>query len=198
MVGKCSKQEEGYKIIWYHNLAFFGAVFHIGFLELIRIMKKLFTLILLLSLFAACKEEKKEVKTEPIIVNELPHLKFTTLEGAATSTRNLETPLVLILFFADCDHCQREAKEIEKNLDLFTGKNIQFISAEEIPVIQKFSVDYGLNNEPNVKFGRAESVDVYMNFGSIPTPAIYVYSADKRLIKSFKGETPVVEIAGAF
>lgn len=161
-------------------------------------MNKIYTIVLLIALVGCGKEQKKEVTAEPVLVNELPHLKFTTLEGTTTSTRNLETPLVLILFFADCDHCQREAQQIQKNLELFTGKNIQFISAEEIPVIQKFAVDYGLHNQPNVKFGRAESTDVYMNFGSIPTPAIYVYSADKRLVKSFKGETPVAEIAGAF
>ena len=160
---------------------------------------KKFLLIFILSAFVlSCSKEEKHQTVAQQIINELPYLKFISMDGTATSTRNLETPLVLILFFADCDHCQREAREIQKNLEFFKGKNIQFISAEEIPVIQKFSVDYGLSNEPNVRFGKAESTDVYMNFGSIPTPAIYVYSADKRLIKSFKGETPVVEIAGAF
>lgn len=162
------------------------------------IMKKLLTIVLMISLVACTSDQKKEVQTEPVLVNELPHLNFTTLDGTATSTRNLETPLVLILFFTDCDHCQREAQDVQKNLELFKGKNIQFISANDMPLIQKFAVDYGLSNEPNVKFGRAESTDVYMNFGSIPTPAIYVYSAEKRLVKSFKGETPVAEIAGAF
>jgi peroxiredoxin len=162
-------------------------------------MKNFITLVIITVTFISCtRQETKEVQAEPVVINELPHLKFTTLDGIATSTRNLKTPLVLILFFADCDHCQREAEEVQKNLDLFKDKTIQFISAEEIPVIQKFAADYGLNNEPNVKFGRAESVDVYMNFGSIPTPAIYVYSDNKRLIKSFKGETPIAEIAGAF
>lgn len=161
-------------------------------------MKKLLTIVLMISLVACTSDQKKEVQTEPVLVNELPHLNFTTLDGTATSTRNLETPLVLILFFTDCDHCQREAQDVQKNLDLFKGKNIQFISANDMPLIQQFAVDYGLSNEPNVKFGRAESTDVYMNFGSIPTPAIYVYSAERRLVKSFKGETPVAEIAGAF
>ncbi len=162
------------------------------------IMKKLLTIVLMIALVACTSEQKKDVQAEPVVINELPHLKFTTLDGTATSTRNLETPLVLILFFTDCDHCQREAQDVQKNLELFKGKNIQFISANDMPLIQKFAVEYGLNNEPNVKFGRAESADVYMNFGSIPTPAIYVYSAEKRLVKSFNGETPVVEIAGAF
>ncbi|MBX2913806.1 MAG: redoxin domain-containing protein [Cyclobacteriaceae bacterium] len=161
-------------------------------------LKKTVLILILSAFILSCSKEEKQQTVPQQIINELPHLKFISVDGTATSTRNLETPLVLILFFSDCDHCQREAQEIQKNLELFKGKNIQFISAEEIPVIQKFSVDYGLNNEPNVKFGRAESVDVYMNFGSIPTPAIYVYAADKRLIKSFKGETPVAEIAGAF
>ncbi|MBX2895445.1 MAG: redoxin domain-containing protein [Cyclobacteriaceae bacterium] len=162
------------------------------------ILRKLLLVLIIISFILSCAKEEKQQSAPQQIINELPHLKFISLDGTATSTRNIETPLVLILFFADCDHCQREAQEIQKNLGLFKGKNIQFISAEEIPVIQKFSVDYGLNNEPNVKFGKAESVDVYMNFGSIPTPAIYVYSAEKRLVKSFKGETPVAEIAGAF
>lgn len=161
-------------------------------------MKKLLLIILMTSLFACTREQKNEAQSDPVVINELPHLNFTTLDGTATSTRNLETPLVLILFFTDCDHCQREAQDVQKNLELFKGKNIQFISANDMPLIQKFAVDYGLSNEPNVKFGRAESTDVYMNFGSIPTPAIYVYSAEKRLVKSFKGETPVAEIAGAF
>jgi peroxiredoxin len=162
------------------------------------VLRNFLLIFIIIPFVSGCTKEEKQQSLPQQIINELPHLKFVSLDGTATSTRNLETPLVLILFFADCDHCQREAQEIQKNLQLFKGKNIQFISAEEIPVIQKFSVDYGLNNEPNVKFGRAESVDVYMNFGSIPTPAIYVYAADKRLIKSFKGETPVAEIAGAF
>lgn len=159
-------------------------------------MKRLLVIAFLVSLFA-CKEERKVVQEQTVTVNELPHLKFTTLDGTPTSTRDLPTPLVLILFFSDCDHCQREAQAIQENLNLFKGKNIQFISAEDMPLIQKFSVDYGFANQPQVQFGRAESVDVYMNFGSIPTPAIYVYSADKRLVKSFKGETPVAEIAAA-
>jgi peroxiredoxin len=162
------------------------------------VLRNFLLIFIIIPFVSGCTKEEKQQSLPQQIINELPHLKFVSLDGTATSTRNLETPLVLILFFADCDHCQREAQEIQKNLQLFKGKNIQFISAEEIPVIQKFSVDYGLNNEPNVKFGRAESVDVYMNFGSIPTPAIYVYAADKRLIKSFKGETPVAELAGAF
>jgi hypothetical protein len=33
-----------------------------------------------------------------------------------------------------------------------------------------------------------------MNFGSIPTPAIYVYSKERRFVKSFMGETPVEQI----
>lgn len=162
-------------------------------------MKNLGVVILAVLLFVACsgsKEQKEQ--TPPQEINELPHLIFTTLTGQPASTRNLSTPLVLILFFADCDHCQREAQDIQKNLDLFKDKTIQFISASELTEIQQFAADYGLSNQPNVHFGRTEVTEVHKNFGSVPTPAIYLYSADKRLIKSFKGETPVAEIAEAF
>lgn len=147
-----------------------------------------------LLLFIACAPEKKEA---PVIVqerNELPHLAFKNLDGTDASTRDLPGGSVLILFNTDCDHCQREAKAVQENLNAFTNYTVQFIASETPEAIHKFSQDYGLVNLPNIRFGRAEGVDVYMNFGSIPTPAIYIYSKEKKLVKSFLGETPIDQI----
>lgn len=145
-------------------------------------------------LLMACAPEKKET---PLVVqerNELPHLAFKNLDGTIASTRDLPGSSVLILFNTDCDHCQREAKAVQENLKAFTSYTIQFIASDTPEAIQKFSQDYGLINLSNVRFGRAEGVDVYMNFGSIPTPAIYIYSKEKKLVKSFLGETPIDQI----
>ncbi|MBX2899121.1 MAG: redoxin domain-containing protein [Cyclobacteriaceae bacterium] len=161
-------------------------------------MKNFLTIFLLMVLFTSCTKQDKTENVTTRVINELPHLKFTSLDGTIKSTRDLPTPLILVLFNADCDHCQRQAQEVGKHLNEVSNITLQFIAADDLPTIQKFATEYGLNNQPNLNFGRADATDVYMNFGSIPTPAIYLYSADKRLLKNFKGETPVAELVAPF
>jgi thiol-disulfide isomerase/thioredoxin len=144
---------------------------------------------------AACsKPEKKEQPVVSREVNELPHLAYNALDGTPTTTRDLPGGSIIILFNTDCDHCQREAKVIQENLSAFTNYTLLFIASETAETIQKFAQEYQLVNQPNIRFGRAESVDVYLNFGSIPTPAIYIYSKERKLVKSFLGETPIDQI----
>lgn len=160
----------------------------------LSMIKKTLSLLLFIFLLMACsKPEKKEtvVKKE---VNELPHLAFKNLDGSAATTRDLPPASVLILFNTDCDHCQREAKSIQENLESFKGYTLQFIASDPEQRILQFAREYQLDNQPNIRFGRAEGQDVYMNFGSIPTPSIYVYSKERKFIKSFLGETPVEQI----
>ncbi|MBL7873075.1 MAG: redoxin domain-containing protein [Cyclobacteriaceae bacterium] len=156
--------------------------------------KKNLVPLLLIFLLAVCKSPEKK---EPVVkkeVNELPHLTFKNLDGSAATTRDLPPASVLILFNTDCDHCQREAKSIQENLASFKDYTLQFIASDPEQSILQFAREYQLDNQPNIRFGRAEGQDVYMNFGSIPTPSIYVYSKERKFIKSFLGETPVEQI----
>jgi len=156
--------------------------------------KRVLFLMLATVLFMQCTKEEKKPPAVQREINELPYLTFNNLDGTPTTTRDLPGGSIIILFTTDCDHCQREAKAIQENLPSFKESTLLFIAADPVESIQKFANDYGLANQANVRFGKAESVDVYMNFGSIPTPAIYVYSKEKRFIKSFLGETPVDQI----
>lgn len=157
-------------------------------------IRRLLILLPLIFVLSQCNKPEKKVPVARKEINELPYLTFTNLDGSTATTRDLPGASILILFNADCDHCQREAKSIQEKLNSFKGYTILFIASDPVDIIQKFSRDYQLDNQPNVRFGRAEGVDVYTNFGSIPTPSIYIYSKEKRFIKSFLGETPVDEI----
>lgn len=158
-------------------------------------MRRLLILVPLILVLNQCSKTEKASITRKEI-NELPYLSFYNLDGSVTTTRDLPGASVIILFNSDCDHCQREAKAIQEKLSSFKEYTLQFIASDSVEIIKKFASDYGLDNQPNVRFGRAEGVDVYMNFGSIPTPSIYVYSKEKRFVKSFLGETPVDNILG--
>lgn len=150
-----------------------------------------------LILFDCAKQEKKitaQPKQEAKEINELPYLSYTDLTAGKSTTRSLPGNSIIILFNTDCDHCQHEATEIKEKAEFFKEYQLYFIAADSIHQIQKFSQTYGLADKPNMHFGRAEFNDVFMNFGSIPTPAIYIYSREKKFVKSFLGQTPVEEI----
>jgi hypothetical protein len=155
--------------------------------------------ILVLALFAVltlwnCNQSTKTKETPQEEINELPYLSYQTLEGVLSNTRTLPGSSILILFNTDCDHCQREAEEISKKSDAFKNYELLFIASDSVYQIKTFANTYHLDDKPNVTFGRADGRDVFMNFGAIPTPAIYVYSRERKFVKSFLGETPVEEL----
>jgi len=141
-----------------------------------------------------CNNAGKPSETSRPEINELPYLSYKTLKGEASTTRSLPGGSILILFNTDCDHCQREAQEIADKNQAFKNYELLFIAADSVHQIENFAMTYQLADKPNVKFGRAEYQDVYMNFGSISTPAIYIYNRERRFVKSFLGETPVEEL----
>lgn len=150
--------------------------------------------LILVVLTGGCNQSKKVEEATNQEINELPYLSYQTLKGDTVSTRTLPGGTILILFNTECDHCQREAKEISEKIEAFKNYELLFIAADSVHKIDNFSKTYKLDDKPNVKFGRAEYQDVFMNFGSIPTPSVYIYSRERKFVKSFLGETPVEEL----
>jgi peroxiredoxin len=150
-----------------------------------------FLLMIICALSTSCKE--KGVNSSQSTVNDLPKMQVTTLDNSQVAINELEGNTILILFQPDCDHCQREAEEIRKNLDAFNGYAIYFISADQASAIQKFGADYDLLAKKNIYFALTTVDDVIKNFGSIPAPSLYIYSG-RRLLKKFNGEVTIEKI----
>ncbi len=127
-------------------------------------------------------------------INEYPYLRLIMTDGSVRTARELPTKSVLLIYFPDCDHCQREAKEISSHAAAFESYQVYFISTAPFTDIERFAKDYKLTGYANIHFVRTEMPDVVNNFGAIPTPSVYVYSSEKKLIKAFKGETKIEEI----
>jgi peroxiredoxin len=163
-------------------------------IHLIHMNKSSISFLMIAVMLAACNQPKKTEKAITQEINELPYLSYQALTGDTVSTRTLPGSSILVLFNTECDHCQRQAKEISERMDAFKNYQMLFIAADSVHKIDSFSKTYNLANLPNVKFGRAEYQEVFMNFGSIPTPSVYIYSRERKLVKSFLGETPVEEL----
>jgi peroxiredoxin len=159
--------------------------------------------LLFLSIFAVCLvscEKKQAAKSETADsvypqqqVNQLPVMMMVDKDQNTTDANKLKGKNIIILFFPDCDHCQREATEIAERIKSFDGYTLFFLSINPFDEILKFSEKYKLSNFSNVKFVQTTGDAVYNNFGSVPTPSMYIYDNGK-LVKKFNGETKVDEI----
>jgi len=200
LVDGSTEQKKNYNLVWRclpSNLSFIlrrEIPKHIR----MKTLSKLGILIvvgILTSCSKPAQQETKEKTQEPTVQaeNQLPAMHLTMLNGATVDTKTLIGKVILVLFQTDCDHCQREAKEIRDNIVSFRDYTIYFITADQMPAIEKFGKDYDLLNHSNISFGMTSVNDVLTNFGSIPTPSVYVYM-DRQLKHKFNGEVSINKI----
>lgn len=117
-------------------------------------------------------------------------MRVITSDQSTVDLRELEGKIMLVLFQPDCDHCQREAQEIRKNLNKFNEYALYFISADQMPAIEQFGRTYDLLGHSNIKFGATTVENVLGNFGPISAPSVYIY-VDQKLVKKFNGEVGI-------
>jgi peroxiredoxin len=118
-------------------------------------------------------------------------------DGTQFTARSLSGKVMLVFFLPDCDHCQREARQISNNLNAFKDYSLYFVSTAPLPEQERFGREYNLAGQPNVSFAQASSEDLYKHFGLFPTPTVYLYREGGRLVKIFRDETPVEQIIAA-
>jgi thiol-disulfide isomerase/thioredoxin len=101
---------------------------------------------------------------------------------------------LLIHFNSTCEHCQYEAQELVKNAERLQSHNILLISDERIAIIQKFYEKYNLAKIPHLQILKSNGIDFKQYFGTSSVPAIFIYSAENKLLKHYKGEAKIEAI----
>lgn len=125
--------------------------------------------------------------------NELPNLPLTKPDQTKMSTKDLKGKTVLIFFEPDCEHCQREANEMQQHLSAFSKYTVCFFSPAPMDQMQQFFMKYNLSG-PNIFFAQTPFNIILQELGAIPAPSVYIYSEEGKLVKAFKGETPMANI----
>jgi peroxiredoxin len=188
LVGGCSKPKESHWIIW-HNCCMF---IHYTFNTYQVMIKVVLPVFLFLIVWVCCSNTTIRIKpAEEQQKNDLPALDLQMRDGSKISAKNLPGKVALILFFPDCDHCQREAAQIQKNIAGFKDYTLYFISSAPFEEINHFATTYQLHNYKNVVFARTEAQNVINAFGPIETPTIYLYDKSGKLIETFSGEVAI-------
>jgi thiol-disulfide isomerase/thioredoxin len=129
--------------------------------------------------------------------NDLPPMMIKGMDGKQYAARDLKGNVVIIMFQPDCDHCQREAKQIHDNLAYFKDYHLYFLAAAAPVDVQRFANDYQLMKKPNVHFGITTVNEIINSYGPIDAPSLYIYSKDRKLVKKFNGETDIAVILKA-
>ncbi len=139
----------------------------------------------------ACGQPRQEHSDDGI---GLPAIQLTKLTGEKLVTKTLSGKTILIFYNPECDHCQREAASIRSRLEEFKHYTLYFIAASSDEAIKHFAETYDLVDKSNVIFVTAEVQEVVREMGSMSSPAMFIYSDSKHLVKKFDGETPIEEI----
>lgn len=131
----------------------------------------------------------KKAATEKI--QTLQHCCFESLHGGQTCLDgfNPNQPTVILYFHPECEHCQYEATEIGRQPDRFAKANMILITPDDSAKrIEAFADKYKLWQVDNLVILFDRRSQFKNQFGTTVFPSIFIYGADKRLLKQFNGE----------
>lgn len=116
----------------------------------------------------------------------LPQFTFYKLDGKAFSNKDIKQGKknLFVLFDCTCEHCQREAAQLNKNYASFKNANIYMITLDEAYIIPQFFNSYakGLNLKPNVTVLQDKNHSFIPAFLPSKYPAMFLYSATGKLM----------------
>ncbi len=138
-------------------------------------------------------EKIAEKKGLTIKIQTLPKAPLVDLDSVAYTIPSA-TSTCLIHFNSGCEHCQYELKEINREQKAFINARVILMSSEDIAIIKKTSIDFGLASIHNIHFVKINPEHVFDTFGPLSLPHIFIYGKDRKLVKEFKGETKVEAI----
>lgn len=147
----------------------------------------------LLVLIVNKSKEKRQLEQARI---DLPAFEFLDLKGAVFKKEHLDfhQATVVIHYNPDCDYCQHEAKDIQAHLVDFEEINLLMVSSASSVEIKTFAKANQLLGRKQVRLLQDEKESFYTLFGVKGVPSIFIYDANQKLVKFFKGETKIETI----
>ncbi|MEP7107091.1 MAG: TlpA disulfide reductase family protein [Ferruginibacter sp.] len=130
----------------------------------------------------------------------IPAIKINIVPDSTVFTnQNLRKnePFILMFFNPDCDHCQKEIKELMAYKEELKGIQILMVSPAPYPAIKDFYEAFGLSSMPDVRIGQ----DINYKLGSIyqlkTYPSTFVYDNRGILAKAFVGNIGIPALIDA-
>lgn len=144
---------------------------------------------IILLVFSSCKTTQNSGVTA---AKEIPYFTFYTLDSQRFTKDDFDDKRTkLILYFnSECEHCEKQAKWLSKDIEQFKHLEMVFVSYEEMSAIKSFRDLYHFNQK-NITFLQDSRLTFSDKFGVETFPSILIYNKKGKLIYKFEGETKV-------
>jgi len=116
------------------------------------------------------------------------NLAFFDLNGKVICPFSKNKAGVLINFNSECEHCQNEIKELNRNSNLFKRNTVFFVSDEPVRVLRGVDSVYGISEKAVFTILYDSMKTFEKKFGNRITPAILLFDKKGILIKEYSGE----------
>ncbi len=143
------------------------------------------------------KTNKSALSKDPLSVLSLQYL--SDAEGNELQADLFEAEMVYMLYFSsECDHCQRQVKDIMNNINSLNDVLILMISSQEISDVLDYLKQYQIEQNDQFYISFIEPENIEKKFGTVNVPLNIFYDSAHNLIRKTKGEAPVSEIIPLF
>lgn len=130
----------------------------------------------------------------------IPEFKINTVPDSSFYTSaelKKGEPFMMMFFSPDCEHCQRQTKELLAYKKELSGIQIVMISPLSFQDNKNFYDEYDLKSMPNVKMGTDVTFKLRLLYKITTFPSMYVYDKNGTLAKAFVGNIDVPAILNA-
>ena len=163
-------------------------------------IKKIALLFIAAACFITANAQKDDDAERLKKIQRLPAFQIHTVPDSIifhSEALKKNEPVILMFFSPDCDHCQKETKELLAYKEEL--KNLQIIMVSHMPynTIKTFYTDYSISSMPNVKMGHDKDFVLSLQYRPKTYPGIYIYNAKGELAKAFVGNVGVPAILDA-
>jgi len=124
-------------------------------------------------------------------IQTLQHCCFKSMRGGqiCLDEFNPNQPTVILYFHPECEHCQYEAAEIGRQPKQFAVANLIMITPDDsLKRITAFADRFNLWQVDNLVVLFDRKGQFKFLFGTSVVPSIFIYDANKQLMKQFVGE----------
>lgn len=163
-------------------------------------MNKLLQFFLLLAISGQTYAQQDATASDYNKIQTLPNFIIRKVPDCTAFTNEAlrkNEPVVIIFFSPDCDHCQRETKELLAYKKELEGIQIVMASPAAYTMVKDFYKDYNIASMPGITMGYDPEHRFSMRFPLRTYPGIFVYDARGQLAKAFVGNAGVPAILDA-
>ena len=163
-------------------------------------MKKLIVLLLFTASNLLCFAQKDETAATLNNIQNAPAFKIYKAPDSTAFTNDQlkkNKPFVLMFFNPDCDHCQKETKELLAYKEELKGLQIVMVSPAAFGLIKSFYEEYNIASMPNIIMAQDQNYTLGSKYQLRTYPSIFVYDNSGKLAKAFVGNVGVPAILDA-